>query len=65
MSLILNRKAGQEIIIGGVVTIRVVESSSLYVKLAFDAPKEITVDRAEVHHRKQRQGEKAQTCPEK
>jgi carbon storage regulator len=50
--LVLSRRIGEEIIIGGNVTIRVVNVQGSKVRLAVTAPSDVTVDRAEVHERR-------------
>lgn len=49
--LILTRKAGEGIMIGPDIVIRVVEVKGGQVKLGVDAPGEVRVDREEVHER--------------
>lgn len=51
--LILSRKRGESIVINGNITITVVEIVYGKVRLGIDAPREITVDRQEIHERKQ------------
>ena len=46
--LILSRKLDEDIVIGGVVTIRVVEIRGDKVRLGVDAPRGVAVDRREV-----------------
>ena len=47
--LVLTRKLGEEIIIGGDIRVTVVEVANGRVKLGVVAPKTVRVDRAEVH----------------
>lgn len=47
--LVLTRKLGEEIVIGGDIRITVVEAANGRVKLGIVAPKTVRVDRAEVH----------------
>jgi len=53
MGLILTRRIGEEVIIGGAVTVRLLDLGMGQATLAFDAPREIVVDRGEVHLQKQ------------
>lgn len=46
--LVLSRKQGEEIVIGGDVRVRVVEVSGTRVKLAFHAPADVAIHRSEV-----------------
>jgi carbon storage regulator len=46
--LVLTRKLGEEILIAGVVTVKVLEMRSGQVKLGIDAPKDIPVFRKEL-----------------
>jgi carbon storage regulator len=50
--LVLSRRIGEELIIGGNVTIRVVNVQGSKVRLAIAAPSDVAVDRAEVHERR-------------
>lgn len=52
--LVLGRKKDQSIVVGGNVTITVASvcSRSGQVRLAIDAPKNVSVDREEIHLRK-------------
>jgi carbon storage regulator len=50
--LVLSRQIGQEIVIAGSVRVRVVSVQGNKVRLAVDAPPEVTVDRQEVHERR-------------
>jgi carbon storage regulator len=52
MSLILTRRTGETINIGADVTVTVVGVQGGQVKIAIDAPRDITVDRAEISERK-------------
>lgn len=47
--LVLTRKLGEEIVIGGDIRITVVEAANGRVKLGIVAPRTVRVDRAEVH----------------
>ena len=46
--LVLSRKLSEEIIIGGIVRVMVIEIRGDKVRLGIDAPKEVTVHRKEV-----------------
>jgi carbon storage regulator len=53
--LVLSRDLGQRIIVGdGLVVITVVEIRRGVVRLGIEAPKGLTVDREEIHERRQR-----------
>jgi carbon storage regulator len=47
--LILSRRANQSIVIGGEVTVTVLELRGDQVRLGIDAPRHVTVHREEVH----------------
>ena len=49
--LVLSRKQGEGIVIGGGVTVTVLEMNGNQVKLGFTAPKEVPIHREEVHQR--------------
>jgi carbon storage regulator len=49
--LVLSRRAGQKIIIGNAITVTVVEVHGGRVRLAFSAPKDVHILRAELTHR--------------
>ena len=51
--LVLTRKIGESIVIDKNIRVTVVAQSNGRVKLGIDAPKGTSVDRAEVHERKQ------------
>jgi carbon storage regulator len=51
--LVLTRKIGEEIIIDGCIRISVVEIKGNKVRLGVIAPADVTVDRAEIHARRQ------------
>lgn len=55
--LVLSRKEGEKVVIGGNVTLMIVEIRGDKVKLGFEAPVEIPIDRAEVAAAKQRSKE--------
>ncbi len=46
--LILSRKAGEELMIGDDILVRVVKTSGGRVTLAFDAPKSVSIKRSEI-----------------
>lgn len=50
--LILSRKSGQRVRIGTTVVVTVVEVRNRQVRLAFDAPPQVSIDRDEVRQRK-------------
>jgi len=50
--LVLSRKIGESILINENVTVTVVSIQGNKVRLAIDAPRDVKVDRAEVHHRR-------------
>ncbi len=49
--LVLSRKSDEQIIIGGNITVTVLEIRGGKVRLGFDAPKEIPIHRAEISAR--------------
>jgi len=49
--LVLSRKRGQSVVIGGNITITVIESRGDKVRLGIEAPREVSVHRAEVFER--------------
>lgn len=53
--LVLSREPGQRIMIGEDVVIEVVSVRGDRVRLAIDAPREVIVDREEVHRRRKRE----------
>lgn len=50
--LVLTRKPGEEIIIGGNIRITIVSVRGDRVRIGISAPESVTVDRAEVHERR-------------
>jgi carbon storage regulator len=50
--LVLTRRTGEEVVIGGNIRIKVTEVSGQRVRLGITAPKDIRVDRAEVDERR-------------
>lgn len=53
--LVLSRKKGQKIVVGGCVHVTVIEIRGDRVKLAFDAPHQVPVHREEIYRRIQRE----------
>jgi carbon storage regulator len=51
--LVLTRKIGESIIIGGGITVTVVAVNGNKVRIGISAPPDVTVDREEVHVRRQ------------
>jgi carbon storage regulator len=54
--LVLRRTIGESVIIAGNVKITVIEVKAGKVKLAIDAPRDITIDREEIQLAKLREG---------
>jgi carbon storage regulator len=52
MMLVLTRRTGEEVVIGGNIRIKVTQVSGQRVSLGISAPKDIRVDRAEVDERR-------------
>jgi carbon storage regulator len=52
--LVLSRRAGEAIVIGGGIVVEVVEIRGGRVRLSIHAPREVSVDREEVWEQKQR-----------
>ena len=50
--LILSRRVGESRIIDGGIKVTVMEVSGLQVRIGVDAPKDVTVDREEIHQKK-------------
>jgi carbon storage regulator len=53
--LILTRRPNESLVIGQNITITVLGIHGNQVRLGIEAPKDVVVDRAEVHHRKLRE----------
>lgn len=53
--LVLSRKLGQKIMIGDDVVVTVVEIGPRYVRLSFDAPMSVVIDREEVRESKKQE----------
>jgi carbon storage regulator len=62
--LILTRKSGETITIGDNIQIRVLGIKGGQVRIGIDAPREISVNREEVHARVQAEGDAADAGPE-
>jgi len=50
--LVLTRRLGEEIVIGGNVFVRIVDVQGSKVRVGIDAPQSVSVDRREVHERR-------------
>lgn len=57
MALVLTRRPGETLVIGGNITITVVAVKGDQVRLGISAPKDVAVDREEIHQRKVRERE--------
>ena len=55
MGLTLSRRKGEVIVIGGAIKIRVVDIRGDRVRLDIDAPRDIRIDREEVHEDRERE----------
>ena len=55
--LLLSRRVGEKIIIGGDICITIVEVNGERVRVGITAPKSVRVDRQEVHQRRQQEVE--------
>jgi carbon storage regulator len=53
LMLVLTRKAGEQIVIDGNITVTVVSIEGNKIRLGIQAPPEVLVDREEVHRRRQ------------
>jgi carbon storage regulator len=51
--LVLSRKVGEEIVIGGNIRVRIIKIHGNKVRLGVIAPDDVSVDRQEIHDRKQ------------
>lgn len=60
--LILTRKLGESIRIGDNIIVKIVELDNRHVKLGFDAPRSIAVNREEIYERIQKENEAASTA---
>ena len=53
--LVLSRKVGEEIVIGDNIRVRVVSVQGNQIRLGFDAPREVSIQRAELLERAERE----------
>lgn len=53
MALVLSRKAGEKLMIGDDITVTLVGISGHQARISIDAPKSVSVDRAEIRARKE------------
>jgi carbon storage regulator len=53
--LVLSRKAGEQLVIDGCITVTVLETRGNKVRLGIDAPPEVSVHRQEVHQRRRQE----------
>jgi carbon storage regulator len=56
--LVLTRRAGEQLVIDGDITITVVEVAPGRVKIGVQAPPHVRIDRKEIHERKQNETER-------
>jgi carbon storage regulator len=54
--LVLTRKPGEEIVIEGVIRVTVLSVRGDRIRLGIEAPREVVVDRSEIHERRVRFG---------
>ena len=57
--LVLSRRVNQSIVIGGAVRVTVLAITPSRVEIGVEAPREIMVDREEIHLRRQVEGERS------
>jgi len=57
--LVLSRRLNQSIVIGGAVRVTVLAITPSRVEIGVEAPREIMVDREEIHLRRQVEGERS------
>ena len=50
--LVLSRKLGETLVIGGNITVKVIQVQGGAVRLGIEAPKDVPVHRAEIHQRR-------------
>jgi carbon storage regulator len=50
--LVLSRRIGEEVVIDGGIRVRICQISGDKVRIGIDAPRDVCVDRAEVHERR-------------
>jgi carbon storage regulator len=55
--LVLSRRVGQRVVIAGNITVTIVKIRGIQVSLEIRAPKDVSVDREEVHLRRGRKGD--------
>jgi carbon storage regulator len=60
--LILSRKRGERIVIGTNIEMTITEIRGNRVRLAFVAPRDVSIVREEVHRRRQREAPEAALC---
>jgi len=60
--LVLSRKLGEKLVIGGNITVKVIQVRGNTVRLGIEAPKEVSVNRHEVHQRMQDEIELEHPC---
>ena len=53
--LVLSRKEDEQIIIGGNIVVTIVRLKGGVVKVGIEAPRDVTIDRKEVHEAKRKQ----------
>jgi len=56
--LVLSRKIGESIIIGGEIELTVLGTDRGQIKIGFDAPDDVTINRLEVEEKQKREGKK-------
>lgn len=61
--LVLTRKVGEKLVIGNSIRISVVSIGPGRVKLGIEAPADVTIDREEIHERKQFEDTGVTTVP--
>ena len=61
--LVLTRKVGEKLVIGSTIRISVVSIGPGRVKLGIEAPADVTIDREEIHERKQFEETGASNAP--
>ena len=59
--LVLSRKVGEQLVINDNIIVTVVSIEGNKIRLGIEAPRSVTVDRAEVHQRKQEETVAAST----
>ena len=61
--LILGRKRGECIVIGGNVRVKVLDIEGNYIHLGIDAPPEVSIHREEIYERIQEENRRARALP--